>query len=89
MSRIQATKRWQGQAVIDELAARGILIRSTSLRGIAEEAPGAYKDAGSTAVAQSYPALDATTGGKNQATFTSTRRGCRCSAFGIRSFSTP
>ena len=26
------------------LAARGILIRSPSLRGVAEEAPGAYKD---------------------------------------------
>jgi tRNA-splicing ligase RtcB len=30
--------------VIDELAARGILIRSPSARGVAEEAPGAYKD---------------------------------------------
>ena len=29
---------------VDELAARGILIRSPSLRGVAEEAPGAYKD---------------------------------------------
>ena len=44
MSRNQATKQWQGRAVVDELAARGILIRSTSLRGVAEEAPGAYKD---------------------------------------------
>jgi tRNA-splicing ligase RtcB len=26
------------------LAARGILIRSPSFRGVAEEAPGAYKD---------------------------------------------
>ena len=30
--------------MIDELAARGILIRSPSQRGVAEEAPGAYKD---------------------------------------------
>jgi len=30
--------------VVDELAARGIIVRSPSLRGIAEEAPGAYKD---------------------------------------------
>jgi tRNA-splicing ligase RtcB len=44
MSRNQATKQWQGRAVVDELAARGILIRSPSLRGVAEEAPGAYKD---------------------------------------------
>lgn len=30
--------------MVDELAGRGILIRSPSSRGIAEEAPGAYKD---------------------------------------------
>jgi tRNA-splicing ligase RtcB len=44
MSRHQALRRWQGRQVVDELAQRGILIRSPSLRGIAEEAPGAYKD---------------------------------------------
>jgi len=44
MSRHQALKRWRGRQVIDELAARGILIRSPSARGVAEEAPGAYKD---------------------------------------------
>ena len=44
MSRRQATKQWKGRAVIDELAERGILIRSPSQRGVAEEAPGAYKD---------------------------------------------
>jgi tRNA-splicing ligase RtcB len=44
MSRHAATRRWQGRSVVDELAARGILIRSPSLRGVAEEAPGAYKD---------------------------------------------
>ena len=44
MSRHAATKRWGGRRVIDDLAARGILIRSPSLRGVAEEAPGAYKD---------------------------------------------
>jgi tRNA-splicing ligase RtcB len=43
MSRHQATKQWQGRKVVDELVARGILIRSPSLRGVAEEAPGAYK----------------------------------------------
>jgi tRNA-splicing ligase RtcB len=32
--------------VVDELARRGILIRSPSLRGVAEEAPLAYKDVG-------------------------------------------
>ncbi len=44
MSRHQALKTWRGRQVVDELAARGILIRSRSGRGVAEEAPGAYKD---------------------------------------------
>jgi tRNA-splicing ligase RtcB len=44
MSRHQATKHWRGQALVKELATRGILIRSPSMRGVAEEAPGAYKD---------------------------------------------
>jgi len=44
MSRHQATKRWRGRQVVDALADRGIAVRSPSLRGIAEEAPGAYKD---------------------------------------------
>jgi tRNA-splicing ligase RtcB len=44
MSRHQATKTWSGRRVVDELAARGILVRSPSMRGVAEEAPDAYKD---------------------------------------------
>ncbi|GIK25597.1 MAG: RNA-splicing ligase RtcB [Rhodocyclales bacterium] len=44
MSRHEATRRWQGRAIVDELASRGILVRSPSLRGVAEEAPLAYKD---------------------------------------------
>jgi tRNA-splicing ligase RtcB len=44
MSRNEATRRWQGRRVVDDLAARGVLIRSPSMRGVAEEAPGAYKD---------------------------------------------
>jgi tRNA-splicing ligase RtcB len=44
MSRHAATRQWQGRRVVDELAYRGILIRSPSMRGVAEEAPGAYKD---------------------------------------------
>jgi tRNA-splicing ligase RtcB len=44
MSRHQALRTWHGRAVIDALADRGILIRSPSSRGVAEEAPGAYKD---------------------------------------------
>jgi tRNA-splicing ligase RtcB (3'-phosphate/5'-hydroxy nucleic acid ligase) len=44
MSRHEATRQWDGRMIVDDLAARGILIRSPSLRGVAEEAPGAYKD---------------------------------------------
>jgi len=46
MSRHQAYRTWKGRQVVDELAARGILVRSASSRGVAEEAPGAYKDVG-------------------------------------------
>ncbi len=46
LSRHQASKRWHGRRVVDDLAERGILVRSPSLRGVAEEAPGAYKDVG-------------------------------------------
>jgi tRNA-splicing ligase RtcB (3'-phosphate/5'-hydroxy nucleic acid ligase) len=44
MSRHQALKHWYGRQVVDELRQRGIIIRSPSMRGVAEEAPGAYKD---------------------------------------------
>ena len=46
MSRHAALRRWNGHAVTAELAARGIVLRSPSARGVAEEAPGAYKDPG-------------------------------------------
>jgi tRNA-splicing ligase RtcB len=54
MSRHQALRTWQGRAVVDELAARGIVVKSPSMRGVAEEAPLAYKD-----VAQVVDAADA------------------------------
>jgi tRNA-splicing ligase RtcB len=44
MSRHQALKQWRGRELVDRLAAEGILIRSPSMRGVAEEAPAAYKD---------------------------------------------
>ena len=44
MSRHQALRNWKGRQVVDQLASRGILIRSPSMRGVAEEAPEAYKD---------------------------------------------
>ena len=44
MSRSKAYKTWGGRQVVDELASRGIIVRAPSSRGVAEEAPGAYKD---------------------------------------------
>ncbi|MGA7180593.1 MAG: RtcB family protein [Thiobacillaceae bacterium] len=44
LSRHAALKRWSGRTLIDELRANGILIRTRSMHGAAEEAPGAYKD---------------------------------------------
>jgi tRNA-splicing ligase RtcB len=44
MSRHAATRAFRGRQVVDELRSRGIIIESPSLRGVAEEAPGAYKD---------------------------------------------
>lgn len=35
---------WSGRQVIDELRGRGIIVKSPSHRGVAEKAPGAYKD---------------------------------------------
>ncbi len=46
MSRRAAGRQWRGMSLVQELADRGILIRSPSMRGVAEEAPGAYKDVG-------------------------------------------
>lgn len=47
LSRNQARKRWRGKQIAEQLAQKGIIVRSPSRRGIAEEAPGAYKDVGS------------------------------------------
>jgi len=44
MSRHQALRQWRGREIVDNLAHHGVLIRSRSMRGVAEEAPGAYKD---------------------------------------------
>ncbi|MBN2517548.1 MAG: RtcB family protein [Candidatus Altiarchaeota archaeon] len=44
MSREQAKREWRGDRVVQELAKRGIIIKGHSPAGVAEEAPGAYKD---------------------------------------------
>jgi tRNA-splicing ligase RtcB (3'-phosphate/5'-hydroxy nucleic acid ligase) len=49
MSRTAATKKWHGRELIDELRSEGVLIRTRSFRGVAEEAPGAYKDVAAVA----------------------------------------
>jgi tRNA-splicing ligase RtcB (3'-phosphate/5'-hydroxy nucleic acid ligase) len=51
MSRHAALKQWSGRRIVDDLASQGILIRSPSTRGVAEEAPGAYKDVGAVVAA--------------------------------------
>jgi tRNA-splicing ligase RtcB (3'-phosphate/5'-hydroxy nucleic acid ligase) len=51
LSRHAALKHWSGRKVVDDLAAQGIIIRSPSMRGVAEEAPGAYKDVGAVVAA--------------------------------------
>jgi tRNA-splicing ligase RtcB len=57
MSRHQALKQWRGRELIEQLAERGILIRTRSLRGAAEEAPGAYKDVDEVAEATEQAGL--------------------------------
>lgn len=44
MSRHQASKTWHGSTLIKELEQKGILIRTESYKGVAEEAPDAYKN---------------------------------------------
>jgi len=51
LSRHAALKLWSGRKIVDDLATQGILIRSASTRGVAEEAPGAYKDVGAVVAA--------------------------------------
>ena len=44
MSRTQAKREISGKQLKKDMEAKGILIRAGSLKGIAAEAPGAYKD---------------------------------------------
>jgi tRNA-splicing ligase RtcB len=57
MSRHAALKQWSGRKIQDDLRAQGIFIRSPSTRGIAEEAPGAYKDVGAVVAAAEQAGL--------------------------------
>ena len=44
MSRARARKQWRGEQLLRDMAARGIVVRTASKSGLAEEAGGAYKD---------------------------------------------
>ena len=57
MSRHAALRQWSGRKIQDDLRAQGIFIRSPSTRGIAEEAPGAYKDVGAVVTAAEHAGL--------------------------------
>jgi tRNA-splicing ligase RtcB (3'-phosphate/5'-hydroxy nucleic acid ligase) len=57
MSRHAALRTWSGRRIIDDLASKGIIIRSPSIRGVAEEAPGAYKDVGAVVMAAEQAGL--------------------------------
>ncbi|MGA2915649.1 MAG: RtcB family protein [Sedimentisphaerales bacterium] len=57
MSRTAATKKWQGSQIVKELAQRKIIIKSRSMRGLAEEAPEAYKNVSAVVEATSNAGL--------------------------------
>ena len=57
LSRHAALRQWSGRKIVDDLASQGILIRSPSIRGVAEEAPGAYKDVGAVVAAAEHAGL--------------------------------
>ncbi len=44
LSRHQATRQYRGDQIVAELRAKGVIVRAPSMRGVAEEAPAAYKD---------------------------------------------
>jgi tRNA-splicing ligase RtcB len=57
LSRHAALRQWSGRVIIDDLADKGIIIRCPSMRGVAEEAPGTYKDVGAVAAAAEHAGL--------------------------------
>ena len=57
MSRHAAARRWRGRELVDALGRRGIMVRSPSLRGVAEEAPEAYKSVDAVVAAAEHSGL--------------------------------
>lgn len=60
LSRSQALKLATGRSILDSLAAQGILIHTNHLKGLAEEAPAAYKDIHQVIQASAQAGLTAT-----------------------------
>jgi tRNA-splicing ligase RtcB len=44
LSRNQAVRKWRGEEIIRQLNNKGIYVHPASLKVVAEEAPGSYKD---------------------------------------------
>jgi len=44
LSRTKAARSWKGRDILDQLEAKGVLVKAASERVAAEEAPGAYKN---------------------------------------------
>jgi tRNA-splicing ligase RtcB len=57
MSRSQASKRMSGRELLRRMEERGVLVRASSLRGLAEEAGYAYKDVDAVAEATEQAGL--------------------------------
>ena len=57
MSRRKAKRQWHGAQIVNELKRQGIIVRSPSLRGVAEEAPLAYKDVSAVVDAADHAGL--------------------------------
>lgn len=57
MSRRKAVRQWKGASIKQMLAEQGVIVRSPSLRGLAEEAPGAYKDVSAVVEAADHAGL--------------------------------
>jgi tRNA-splicing ligase RtcB len=57
LSRHAALRQWSGRIIVDDLEKQGILIKSPSMRGVAEEAPGAYKDVSAVVLAAEQAGL--------------------------------
>jgi len=44
MSRLEAKEKYDGKTLLADMKKRGIHVQSASMKGLAEEAGGAYKD---------------------------------------------